>query len=180
MNTHDIIIILDESGSMSMIKDDVIDSINYFIDEQRKNNNNSKLSLWKFNSSVTKVYDDLLLKYITKFDNYIPSGKTCLFDAIGTAITKKRNKDNFKDVICVIMTDGLENGSREYTKDNINDMISEMKENNWVFIYLGANQDSFSIAASYGISQNLCANFESTGEGFTKITRYASEKISNI
>lgn len=162
--SHDIIMIIDESGSMTMMENEVIQAINSFIQEQKNIlEDNSTFSLWKFSNKITHLIDDVLLKDVETFTEFYPHGMTALMDAIGKAIDKKKTKNNYDDVICVILTDGLENSSQNYNKSNILTMIREMETyHNWKFVYLGANQDAFSVGGNYGISLNRCATFDLT------------------
>ena len=147
----DIIFILDESGSMQIMGSEPQEAVNSFIEEQKKvmDSSTSKFSLWTFNTSVTKVIDDEDLCNVSKFENFKPSSMTALYDAIGEAITTKKNKPNCEKVICVILTDGHENSSTKYDKLTINSMIHEMEIlHKWKFVFLGANQDVYSSGKS--------------------------------
>jgi uncharacterized protein YegL len=177
-NKQDIIFLLDESGSMRDMGNEPIEAINSFIKEQQSilMNDGATFSLWKFNNVVTKVIDDELLSTIDTFKNYTPNNTTALLDAIGEAIVTKKQKENYKNVICVILTDGYENSSSKYTKLQIKEMICSMEENdNWKFIYLAANQDAFTIGNSYGM--NRCANFSCDKNGLMSITKTTSDVI---
>jgi hypothetical protein len=99
-----IIIILDESSSMQIMNNEPVDSINTFVQEQ--NNLEKKITLWKFNNRVKKVWDAIPINQVENFQDYQPTGMTALYDAIGMAIEDK----NFTiDTICLIITDGFEN-----------------------------------------------------------------------
>lgn len=178
---QDIIIILDESGSMETMGKEPKQTINSFIKEQQEAlDDEATFSLWKFNSKVTKVIDDQKLSEVNEFTNFNPHGLTALLDAIGEAITTKRNKEKNHDVICVILTDGVENSSKKYTSDDIRRLTKEMEEEfNWKFLYLGANQDSFNVGGRYGINSTRCANFTCEPGNIDIITRSASNAISN-
>ena len=111
MNTH-IIILLDESGSMGASKEQVINSVNKFIVDQKSvKDDNAKVYFLKFSSSVTTLYsgislDDLPL--LTK-ENYQPSGFTALYDAIAEGVDQVEKKKAKEDrAICLIITDGEE------------------------------------------------------------------------
>lgn len=179
--SQDIIIILDESGSMETMGNEPKQAINSFIKEQKEAlDDDATLSLWKFNSGVTKVIDDEKLSDVSEFIDFRPHGLTALLDAIGEAITTKRNKEKNHDVICVILTDGIENSSKKYTSNDIRRMTQEMEQEfNWKFLYLGANQDSFNIGCGYGMNVSRCANFTCEPGNLDKIARSASNAISN-
>jgi len=181
-NSQDIIIILDESGSMFTMNDEVLQSINDFIQIQ-KTNDNSKFSIWKFNTCVNLVINNLEIKSYDlnnlKNDlNYKPCGMTALYDAIGFAIENKNKISNEKDVTCVIITDGLENSSINFSKEHIKNIINEYeKDFNWNFIYLGANQDSFQEGNCIGIDIHRCANFTTDEGNLSQIMRTISEDV---
>lgn len=175
---QDIIFLLDESGSMRDMGNEPVEAINSFIKEQQSIlvNDGSTFSLWKFSNVVTKVIDDKLLATVDMFENYKPNNTTALLDAIGEAIVTKKQKENYNNVICVILTDGYENSSKKYNKQEIKEMICNMKKNhNWKFIYLAANQDAFTIGNGYGM--NSCANFSCDKNGLAYITKSTSDAI---
>ncbi len=175
----DIVFILDESGSMESMGTEPVQSVNSFIEEQKKNASpGSKFSLWTFNSTVTNVIDDVDLQQVGLFTSYKPENMTSLYDALGKAITTKKNKSNKDNVICVVLTDGQENSSQEYNKQSINSLISEMEtKHKWKFIYLGANHEVFASAGGIGISPMRCAAFECKAGGILSMTRGTSEAI---
>ena len=180
--SHDIIMIIDESSSMSMIESEVIQAINNFIHDQKNTlEDNSTFSLWKFNNKITQLIDDVPLKDVDTFTDFTPNGMTALLDAIGNAIDKKKTKSIYDNVICVILTDGLENSSQNYSKLNILSMIREMETyHNWKFIYLGANQDAFSVGGNYGIPLHRCVSFDLSNGQINKTLLETSSIISNI
>jgi hypothetical protein len=178
--TQDIIFILDQSGSMSSMGDEPVQAVNSFIESQKKTltEDNSTFSLWTFNTKVTKVFDDVPLQQVTEFTNFCPSDMTALYDAIGEAINTKKQKAKHDNVVCVILTDGLENSSQEFSAKNIRDMIKDMEDNhNWKFIYLGANQDAFAVGGNMGMKH--CAEYRCAVGEMIGITREVSEAISS-
>jgi ADP-heptose:LPS heptosyltransferase len=99
---------------------------------------------------------------------------TALLDAVGTTIADIGNKLNKIDendrpakVIVLIITDGQENSSKEYTHEKIKEMIErQQKVYSWQFLFFGANIDSFYVAKTIGINANHSVNFSATDEGF--------------
>ena len=122
----DIIALLDESGSMSSMAHEPEEAINNFIQDQKKANEDGTFSLWTFNNKVTKIMDDESLKDIKPYKNFRPGGMTALYDAIGNAITLKLTKKNKNNVVCLIVTDGHENSSREFNSAQIKKMICDL------------------------------------------------------
>ena len=101
---------------------------------------------------------------------YTPGGMTALMDAIGTTITKVEKYDGINEknnkVLFVIITDGQENDSKEYTKDTIKRMISDKQEKDgWEFVFLGANIDAASEAKSIGVKTENAAKYKNTDAG---------------
>jgi len=154
--------ILDKSGSMSQIRSDIIGSVNQFINDQKKVEDNSTFTFVTFSDNVETVYFKrplFLAKNITE-DDYKTSGSTSLFDAIGLTINKFEHD---KDVIMVIVTDGQENASRKYNRKEVVDMIAKYKNNGWKFIYLSADVDTFKQGDSIGFGTSGYGSLASTG-----------------
>ena len=152
----EIVMVIDRSGSMQPIVKDAEGGVNSFIEEHRKDGD-VILTLCQFNSSYEFVYDAVPIQAVGKFE-LRPSGTTALFDALGSSIDRTGErlsvmpeKDRPGLVIFVIVTDGMENSSREYTADKIKEMIDHQTcVYNWQFVYLGANQDAFAVASALG------------------------------
>jgi uncharacterized protein YegL len=92
---------------------------------------------------------------------YFPSGLTALYDAIGRSVNKLREKikkeikNNEASAVVVIITDGHENASREYSYEDIRQLIGKLeKSNNWTFSYLGATPDAVDIARGMNIASH--------------------------
>ena len=175
----DILFILDESGSMSSMGIEPVQAVNKFIDDQKAamGDDGATFSLWKFNNNVVKLIDDVPLKDVEEFSDFKPKGVTSLYDAIGHAIDTKKKKKSFDNVVCIILTDGLENNSKEYSFRKICRMIKDMKENhNWNFVYLGANQDAFEVGSAMGVDH--CAEYTCDAGEMIDITEQISESVT--
>lgn len=177
--SQDIIMIIDESGSMTSMGSEPLQAINSFIKEQQNciYGDNSNFTLWKFNTKVSLAIDNQPLKNIPEFTDFNPQGLTALNDAIGMAID-----NNISDnVICVIVTDGFENASNLYSLDFIKTQIfNKEQNNNWKFVYLGANQDAFTIGKNIGLHPKRCSTFSSEENhniGLLNISKQLSQDI---
>lgn len=171
---NEIICIIDRSGSMSIIKDDVIGGFDNFMEEQKKLPGEARVTYIQFDHEYEKVFENKSINEVTSIkDSYIPRGWTALLDAVGETIARMGERidktpedEKPEQVIVVIFTDGYENASREYNKSQIKGMIEHQQNKySWQFIFLGANQDSFAEAGSMGINANNIANFKSTKQG---------------
>lgn len=176
----EIVFILDKSGSMNSIKDDAIGGFNSFVEEQMKNEGETRVNLVLFDSEV-KLHND-----ITKLDDkiYQPYGMTALLDAIGVGIENMNKKlyntpesERPENIIFTIMTDGAENSSVEYNKSAIEQMIKEKTAQDWQFIFLGANIDSVSTAKGLGINGMFAGDFSASGNGGSMAMLHASEMV---
>ena len=177
--TNDIVALLDSSGSMGALHTEPMEALNGFISDQKSANAEGTFSLWTFNTLATNVIDDQPLSDVKPYTDYTPSGMTAICDAIGKAITMKLTKKNHKDVICLVVTDGLENASLEYKGSQIKRMISNMEtKHNWKFIYIGANQDVFTVGAGLGMNRDNCASYSQEVGGLIRVTRQMSANVS--
>lgn len=167
----DVVFILDKSGSMHGSEEDTIGGYNKYLSDNRKSNVKVTTVLFDDNYQLLHYRKDINdIKDLTKAD-YQVGGCTALYDAIGITINKL-DKDTKNKVLFIITTDGLENASKEYNKGSINKLIK--KHNNWEFIYLGANIDSYSEGTSIGISEDNIANYEKSSKGISKMFKSLS------
>jgi uncharacterized protein YegL len=172
---HEIICIIDRSGSMEAIKSDAIGGFNSFIEGQRKFDGEAALTLVLFNDDYKIVYDRRDLQTVPFLNNttYVPGGTTAMLDAIGRTIdsvgerlSDTPEEDRPEKVIVSILTDGLENASKEYTYEQIGSRIKRQKEKyNWEFIFLAANQDAVASAKMISIDKDDAVDFDATPEG---------------
>ena len=141
--------VLDESGSMYSSESDVKGGFKKVVEEQKALKNGSCIvSLFKFNDKVTEVY---LGKDVNEIDanklDYSPGGCTAMNDGIGTAIDNvgkwlaaKDEAERPEKNMVVIMTDGMENASHEYTIEQVRDRIKHQTEKyDWSFVYMGTD-----------------------------------------
>ena len=139
--------VIDKSGSMYPSRDDVVGGFNSMIEKQKANKDGKvTVSLYTFNENVREEYLGVDINDITKF-HYSPDGITAMNDGIGTAIDNVGKWLYEKDrtgqempgkTLVVVMTDGMENASKEYTLKQIQDKIKEQTDKySWEFIYQG-------------------------------------------
>lgn len=166
--------ILDHSGSMQSVREATISGFNEYLQTLKEDTKNVyEFSLTLFDTETNQVTTSLPLKEVKDLSSaiYNPSGMTALYDAVCKTIAKIKPAKGDK-VLTIIMTDGEENSSKEYTQVEMKKMIEEReKEGNWTFVYLGANQDSYAVAQKYGISQGNTVNFHATSKGMAGTMR---------
>ena len=172
-NYTDITIILDRSGSMERIAEETITGFNKFLSDQRRLPGEMTLTLVQFNQQIEVTLDAQPIGEARPLDGrrYRPNGCTALLDAIGNSIDrtgarlrKMAERDRPSKVVVVILTDGLENASRAYSREQVFGMIRHQREKySWEFVFLGANQDAIQEAAKFGIAADSALTYAATG-----------------
>lgn len=188
-NLTEIVCIIDKSGSMESVKKDAIGGFNSFIDSQKKVPGEATLTLILFDTIYEVCYEGKNIKDVLNLNDtsYVPCGCTALLDALGKTInsvgarlSKTPEQDRPSKVVFVILTDGEENSSKEFTKKQINDMITHQKDiYKWEFIYLAANQDAIQEARSIGIATANAFNYVGTAQGTRHVYNVMSNTVAN-
>jgi len=172
-----IAMILDRSGSMSSVRQATIDGFNEFIEGQKNGAGDANVTLIQFDTDnpYEVVFEDEPVKKAPKLTahTYVPRGGTPLHDAIGRTITDLGTKlskmveaERPGKVFVVIMTDGLENASHEYSGPKIAEMIKHQRDKyKWEFIFLGANQDAILTGEHLNIPMANAATYAATAGG---------------
>ena len=177
------LIVLDASGSMYSIRNEaiagVVETVQTIRTAQTENTDQEQLlSLVIFNGKrIATVYDRMPITKVLDFSekDYQPTDNTPLFDAMGNSITNlHRYIDEDDNVLVTIITDGYENASREWSHQRIFQLVEDLKKKNWLFTYIGANQDALAVAKEMGIDHGM--NFSSSVAG-TKLM-FMKEKLS--
>jgi len=172
----EIVVILDRSGSMLAIKSDVIGGFNQFLKDQQELPSKASLTLAQFDNEYEIVHDGKPIEDVPELNNetYMPRAMTRLLDAIGRTIVtvgerlhKTPEAERPGKVVVAIITDGLENDSKEYRdRKKVMEMVKHQQEKyNWEFIFLAANQDAIAEGMAYGIGQHTSCNFTPTSRG---------------
>lgn len=188
-NLTELMIIIDRSGSMGGLEDDVIGGFNSLIAKQKKEEGKTLVSTVFFNNESKFIHEREDIDNIKPLDgrSYSPSGTTALLDAIGDAISFVKAKhaltkeeDLPEHTIFSIMTDGMENSSREYSYNRVKSMIEMQRKCGWEFIFQAANIDTFKEADRLGIQRDNTMSFSAAPEGILKQTNFMCAKIEGI
>ena len=162
----DIVFLLDRSGSMGGMEDDTIGGYNSYLKEQKSNNVKVTTVLFDDKYEVLHQREDIKNVHELTRKEYFVRGCTALLDAVGKTITYM-DREKAKKVIFIITTDGLENASKEYKKEQIKKLIE--KHQDWEFMYIGADIDSYSEGESLGIKKTNIANYSKSREGVGRL-----------
>lgn len=173
----ELVFILDKSGSMEGLESDTIGGYNAMLYKQRAVEGECRITTVLFDNNYELLHDRIDIRAVSPITDreYCVGGTTALLDAVGRTIHKIGNaqKNTAEDyraekVLFVIITDGMENASREYTVDRVKALIKRQKTKyEWEFIFLGANIDAVETAGHFGISADRAQNYhaDSTGVG---------------
>ncbi len=163
LEADEIILIVDRSGSMWSIVEDAQGGINSFISEQKKEGN-ANLTFIEFDDHITPIYAQM---DINKAEEYKlnPRNSTALYDAIGATLANADEVKTTGKKIVVIVTDGGENASTEWTKDGVFGRIESLKEAGWDFLFLAANQDAMGVGMSLGMEAGETVAFAHSAVG---------------
>lgn len=185
------LLIIDESGSMSRLKQATVEHFNSIVRNILKEANEmpdliQHMNVYTFSSgrineclSLTTVKENAPIQTLV----YHPNGGTPLYDAIGIAVLKLENLikstviplDNIK-VSVAIFTDGLENDSRSYSLTEIQNLITRLKTEGWEFTYYGTRHAVDSVAKRMRVDKSV--HFEHTETGIEDVmSRYNQENF---
>ena len=172
-NRADIWFLLDRSGSMASIADDVIGGFNTFFAEQKAEPGDAVVSIIQFDSNDPQ---ETLVNRRPITDvrplsprSFQPRGGTPLLDALGDLLDRAEAvAQHDADQLVVVLTDGHENASHRWTRDDLFGRISKLTAKGWTFVFLGANQDSYAEAHDLAMAAGNTSNFAADSQGVHK------------
>lgn len=178
------IILMDQSGSMSSLRETAIDGAQEIINSIRVAQDTIKNAGQNLTLAFFDGAQELRLKYVVEnqpigdaiadLKQYSPDGNTPLHDAIGTVIMNHLPKVGPHDyVMMTIITDGLENASQKYYAADIKAIVDSLSAKNWAFTYIGANQDAILEGGRIGIRDSY--NYDNTRSGYRRM--FGSENL---
>jgi uncharacterized protein YegL len=185
----EIICVIDKSGSMYDIKNDAIEGFNTFLAEQKKQPGEATMTIVLFDTQYSFLVNGKSIQDVQELNSitYSPGGFTALLDAVGRAIdevgqrlSNMPEEERPEKVIMAILTDGEENSSKEYSRQQVFDKIKHQKEiYKWEFIFLAAGQNAIQSAASIGINSNRAMNFVADADGIGHTYSVMGQSISS-
>lgn len=171
----ELVFILDKSGSMGGLEKDTIGGFNSMLKKQKEEQGECRVTTVLFDNRYTLLHDRIDIQAVSPMTDkeYSVGGSTALLDAMGKTIVKiaavQRNtaeEYRAEKVIFIIITDGEENSSREFTASEVRKLIRQQKEENcWEFLFLGANIDAVETAGRFGISADKAVDYVPDREG---------------
>ena len=186
----ELVFIMDRSGSMTGLESDTIGGFNSLIKKQRRQEGEAIVTTVLFDDRYEILHDRFDLKAVKEMteNEYYTRGSTALLDAMGSTIQKTVNAqkhlpedERAEKVIFVIITDGYENSSCEYTYSKVRNMVErEQNRNGWEFMFLGANMDAISEGARIGIRADRAVSYCCDEEGTKLNYKIVGEAICSM
>lgn len=189
-------VLLDRSGSMAAMADDVIGGFNTLLAEQQADGHDARMTLVQFdgNDPQEVVADAVPIAEMTPLDatTFVPRSSTPLLDATGmllgraSARASRRAADGLppEEIVIVSITDGHENASCEYTLAAVRQLIEAHTSAGWTFVFLGAAPDVYGEAGGLGYDPRAVQSFAADGTGstaaFASLSRSTSAKRALI
>jgi hypothetical protein len=180
-----IAVLLDRSGSMESIKSDTEGGFNAFVQEQAKQPGEATVTLAQFDTEYEVVYANRAIADVGPLQLQ-PRGGTALYDAVGRLITDvgaelaaRPEAERPGHVIVVVLTDGHENSSREWTGQAVSAVIKRQEsEYSWDFVFLGANMDAVAVGQQMGFAADKSLTYDASPDGVAAAVGSASSYVS--
>ncbi len=189
-NLTEMVFILDRSGSMASLEADTIGGYNSLMEKQKAEPGEAAITTVLFDDRYEIIHDHADIKKVKPMDNrtYYARGCTALLDAIGKTINHVGNRHKFAPdsevpgkTMVVIITDGYENSSQEFSLEMVSSMINRQKAKfGWEFLFLGANIDAVETARTYGISADRAVTYEADSAGTQMNFRAVNEAVKCV
>lgn len=184
----ELVFILDKSGSMHGLEQDTIGGFNSMLQKQKELDGECRITTVLFDNRYELLHDRIDIRAVSPMTEkeYQVGGTTALLDAMGRTVQKlvSVQKNTAKEyradrVLFVIITDGQENASQEYSSDKVKGMIQLEKEKyGWEFVFLGANIDAVETAGQLGISRDRAVDYVPDGAGTALNFQMMSETVA--
>lgn len=181
--------LLDRSGSMASIADDMRGGFDSFMVNERRQTGTAVVTLAQFDDEYERLYEYKPIADVPPL-TLEPRGTTALLDAIGRFVTEvgsdlaaRPEHERPGEVTVLVMTDGHENASREWTKEAVQQLISQQEATyGWDFVFLGANMDAVAVGTDLGFAADKSLTFAASPEGvggaFASVSDYSARKRS--
>lgn len=183
-------ILHDRSGSMQRARQGVVDGTNAILKEQSSQSGRCRVTIAQFDSDepLRIAVDARRVERVrmTRLSDFEPRGLTPLYDAIADLIgradrriaDRSRRGRPAEDQTVVIISDGMENHSSDFTQQQVFQMITDRRRQGWTFVFLGADQDSYAVGSSLGVAPGNISNWDASDEGALRAHRSVSRALT--
>ena len=181
-----LVLVVDRSGSMESIRHDMEGGIKTLMDEQAKGPGACLVTLAQFDTEYELLFEAIPVAEVTRY-GLVPRGGTALLDAIGRAVgqvlgwLQKRGAGREPEhVVFAVVTDGLENSSREWSRDEVMKAVKERSDAGWQFTFLGANQDAIREGEGLGMAPGASMTYAASPAGAQAAMSSLSASVSRL
>ena len=184
----EMVCILDRSGSMYKKRKDTIGSFNQMLEKQKREPGEAYITTALFSDQCDVLYSHTPIREteeLTEQDYYI-GGNTALFDAIGKvfhqtdSLLEGREGDYEEKVLVFIITDGMDNASVQYGRQQIKKLIEEKQKKGWVILFFGTDMEMIKLAEDTGIRKENTTCYPDTAEGIRESFLMAGSCFSSL
>lgn len=186
----EMVFILDRSGSMMSLTPDTIGGFNSMIEKQKAEDGEAFVTTVLFDDKYEVLHDHVNIQDVPVLTEkeYFARGLTALLDAVGMTINKIGERlaktdesERPEKVVVIITTDGFENASREFTREQVRKMIEHQQDKySWIFMFLGANMDAVEEAGKYGIKSNFAKTYTASARGVDSVYTSVGASVSMV
>ena len=176
--------------TMQGLEADTVGGYNSMLEKQKKEPGSANVTTVLFSSDISLLHDRVPIEEVKALTDreYRVGGMTALLDAIGdtvnrmAAVQKALTEDQKAGkVIVVIITDGYENSSREYSYDKVKGLLERLKaERDWEFLFLGANMDAVKEARRFGIGADRASSYVNDSKGIARSFGAVGGAVSSL
>lgn len=193
--TH-LYVLLDRSGSMQSIADDVIGGFNRLLADQQAQGPDARVTLIQFDGEDPQevLADAVPIMDVDPLspETFVPRGNTPLLDATARLLARAARRAKIiadtggttETIVVVSITDGHENASREMRLADVRRMIEERKRDGWTFVFLSAADDVYGEAGGLGYDDRSSQAFEASAPGvdlaFSTLSRATTNRREKI
>jgi hypothetical protein len=165
-NYSALMLIIDRSGSMSSIRDEMVGSLTTLLRDQAAQPGLLTVDVVTFDDRIETTHVQADPKTVEV--DLQPRGMTALLDAIGVGVTDLGTRlaampEHARPgtVLVVVATDGHENASKEWRPSTVKQLLDTHRETfGWDFVFLGANQDAVTTSAAFGFTAESALDFD--------------------
>ena len=185
-HTH-LSVLVDRSGSMASIRDDMLGGLSSLFADQAEQDGKCTVDYAQFDTKYERVFENTLVASAKPVLE--PRGGTALLDGLGRSISELKTKlenlpENFSPdkIIFVVVTDGHENSSREFNAASVKKLVEANTEAGWEFVFLGANMDAVEVAQQYGFAKGSTLTYSTANVGATSahLSEYVTRSRSGV
>lgn len=184
----EMVCILDRSGSMYKKRKDTIGSFNQMLEKQKREPGEAYITTALFSDQCDVLYSHTPIRETEELaeQDYYIGGNTALFDAIGKvfhqtdSLLERREGDYEEKVLVFIITDGMENASVQYSRQQIKKLIEEKQKKGWVILFFGTDMEMIKLAEDTGIRKENTTCYPDTAEGIRESFLMAGSCFSSL